>query len=442
MKIQINSIKIAERQRLDMGDVSELADSLTRLGQIHNIGIRAEDNQLVWGMRRFLAAKSLGWTEIEATVREGLSYENEQEIELEEDCIRKDRTWQERALSIAKLYRIKNRQHNGTWGYREMAEYLNEDKMSTYYLVNIADGLEVTPKDEELWAATGMYKAIEVLKNRVEKQATNEIERRREANQYVAKQVEALKISHPKIFADAASPVSNPNQTPLKKLSLAKRASLYNKAYEHLGPPNTRLFYENKNNREFITGFWFVGGANISDLYGSYQIEYLRRIGTLFPDSRRTIHLFVGNIPASENYLRVGLPQGDTHPDIECDAHELSSKLPFKCDLIYADPPYSIEDSEHYQSGMVNREKVLEECALVLNEDGFIVWIDQALPVFKNELLQFVGAIGYIRSTGNRFRIVSLFRKAKTCLSTESKQETQPTNSPSPLEPLQKPPIA
>jgi 16S rRNA G966 N2-methylase RsmD len=163
--------------------------------------------------------------------------------------------------------------------------------------------------------------------------------------------------------------------------------------------------------KEFVFGHWFVSGGNISDLYGSYQVNYLKRIETLFPDAEKVVHLFVGSLPPSNKYVRVGLPQGDSKPDIECDAHELSSHLPFKADVIYADPPYSKEDSEHYANCMVNRERVLEECALSLADNGMIVWMDQALPVFKNALLRYVGCISYIRSTGNRFRCVCLFQK-------------------------------
>ena len=53
----------------------------------------------------------------------------------------------------------------------------------------------------------------------------------------------------------------------------------------------------------------------------------------------------------------------------------------------FADPPYSIEDSEHYANAMVDRKKVLSECAIVLRPGGYVVWIDQALPVFANEEL-------------------------------------------------------
>jgi len=231
-------------------------------------------------------------------------------------------------------------------------------------------------------------------------------------------------------------PVQLPDKTPAKHLSLRERSMAYTQAFNHLGPPNTPLFYINKDGREFIHGFWFVGGGNISSFYGSYQIEYLKRINSLFPDvkgKQEIVHLFSGSIPLCDDYTVVGLPDNDGHqPDIICNAEQLSSGLPFQPFLIFADPPYSIEDSEHYANAMVDRKKVLSECAIVLKPGGYVVWIDQALPVFANEELNLVGAIAYIRSTGNRFRVVSIFRKP-IC------QPNTISSNASPLTPLQNP---
>src|SRR6266850_1891871 len=200
-------------------------------------------------------------------------------------------------------------------------------------------------------------------------------------------------------------------------LTLQQRADNYNTAFSHLGPPNTQLKIESKNGKQFVHGFWFIGGGtgNISDFYGSYQSEYLDRITSLFPDRRgrkEVVHLFSGSLPPSDSYTRVGQdPTGQYKSDVECDIHNLSSYLAFNPGLIYADPPYSKEDSEHYQNSMVNRPRIVEECGLVLKPGGFLVWMDQAMVVFSNNTFRFIGAIGYIRSTGNRFRMISIFQK-------------------------------
>lgn len=194
----------------------------------------------------------------------------------------------------------------------------------------------------------------------------------------------------------------------MKPLTIPQRATLYNKAYPQLLPLSTGIHA----GRIFVSGFWFVGGGNVSGFYGSYQTEYLERITSIFPDASSVVHLFSGSLPPSDAYVRVGIDYTGKHKsDLEIDAHQLSSYLPFKPDLIYADPPYSKEDAEHYQSGDLNRAKIVEECAAVLQPGGFLVWMDQALPVFSNDVIRMVGCISYIRSTGNRFRCVVLFQK-------------------------------
>lgn len=188
----------------------------------------------------------------------------------------------------------------------------------------------------------------------------------------------------------------------MKPLSLYERANLFHKAFPQLAP----LQYH----EGMLYGFWFLGGSRHSSFYGSYHNNYLDRIECMFPDAEKVVHLFSGSLPYSEKYTRVGMGEGEK-PDIVGNAENLASFLPFKPDLIYCDPPYSVEDASHYKTGLINRQRVLKEVATVLQRGGYCVWLDQALPVFSNEEVKLVSLIGYIRSTGNRFRVVSIFRK-------------------------------
>lgn len=63
----IDQIKINGRARAEVGDIESLARSMKKLGQLQPIGVGA-DGVLVFGGRRLMAARSLGWTEIEARV--------------------------------------------------------------------------------------------------------------------------------------------------------------------------------------------------------------------------------------------------------------------------------------------------------------------------------------------------------------------------------------
>ena len=194
----------------------------------------------------------------------------------------------------------------------------------------------------------------------------------------------------------------------MKPYSIHQRASFFNESFPHLNP----LHVDTVASKPFIVGYWFLGGGNISQFYGSYTTEYLQRIQSIFPDAGKVIHLFSGSMPASPDYTRVGQdPTGQYKSDLEIDAEQLSSHLKFNPDLIYADPPYSVEDAEHYKIGLVDRRKVVSECAQVLQPGGYLVWLDTALPLFQNKEINMVGAINYIRSTGNRYRCITLFRK-------------------------------
>ena len=194
----------------------------------------------------------------------------------------------------------------------------------------------------------------------------------------------------------------------MKPLTLHQRCEKYNNAF-----PPPPLHVDRFAGKEFIHGFWFLGGARHSDFYGAYHNEYLSRVTCLFSDATKVLHLFSGSLPAG-NYTRVGIdPTGlGKTADIIGNAENLSSFLPFNPDVIYADPPYTRQEAEEdYQVSLVNGPRVVDECALVLQPGGFLIWLDQRLPVFSNERLRLVGVISYIRSRGNRFRCVCVFQK-------------------------------
>ena len=48
----------------------------------------------------------------------------------------------------------------------------------------------------------------------------------------------------------------------------------------------------------WITGVWFMGNSyqKRDAYYGAFQGNFLKRIAALFPDRRRTLHLFAGRV--------------------------------------------------------------------------------------------------------------------------------------------------
>jgi len=159
----------------------------------------------------------------------------------------------------------------------------------------------------------------------------------------------------------------------------------------------------------WLGGMWVLGNDyKGSGYHGSFPPNYLKRVMALFPDAQEILHLFSGSLPPG-NYVRFDSNGGG---DVTGDAHELSRHFdPGTFDLILADPPYTAEDADHYGTAMVNRNKVLAECVKVLQPNGFVIWLDQMLPMFKKAEMHLCGAIGIVRSTNHRFRVASFFRK-------------------------------
>jgi ParB family chromosome partitioning protein len=107
MQVPIEDIKVKRRIRKDLGDISALADSLKRYGQINPITISPK-NVLIAGERRFEAAKSLGWRTINAVILDlpdSLSY---LEYEAEENFQRRDFTPEEAEEAARRIYRLRN----------------------------------------------------------------------------------------------------------------------------------------------------------------------------------------------------------------------------------------------------------------------------------------------------------------------------------------------
>lgn len=192
----------------------------------------------------------------------------------------------------------------------------------------------------------------------------------------------------------------------MKSTSLAERACYYNRAFPKYPPLVTT--------ERWLYGIWMIGNnyQSANQFYGEYPPSYLQRIYSLFPDAQGILHLFSGSIRIDHEAEITFDINPELNPDIVGDAHRLSTYFESNYfDLILADPPYSAEDSEHYGTPMVNRNIVVKECYKVLTPGGYLVWLDQVLPMYRKSEVVLDGTIGIIRSTNHRFRIVSIFRR-------------------------------
>ncbi len=90
--VPISTIQVGRRHRQDLGDIPALARSMKEIGLLQPIGL-TPDNRLIFGERRILAARTLGWEEI-AVVR--VHIESIVLGEFAENELRKDFTPSER----------------------------------------------------------------------------------------------------------------------------------------------------------------------------------------------------------------------------------------------------------------------------------------------------------------------------------------------------------
>ena len=147
-----------------------------------------------------------------------------------------------------------------------------------------------------------------------------------------------------------------------------------------------------------------------SEFYGGYPATYLARIRALFRDKKRTLHLFSGMVDTKTfpgDTVDIVAEYNPTYID---DAQTLENVPVEKYDLVLADPPYSVEDADHYMTSMIKRNKVMRALSR-LPAGAHVVFLDQVLPQWRKDIFDLVGVVGIVKSTNHRFRVCCIFRR-------------------------------
>lgn len=162
-----------------------------------------------------------------------------------------------------------------------------------------------------------------------------------------------------------------------------------------------------------VVGTWIMGNDYRvkSTYYGGYPAGYLKRIKSLFPDKQNVLHLFSGKVDTVIFPGKTVDVNPDTQPDYLDDAQHLTSVPLEQFDLVMADPPYSVEDCDHYQTTMVKRNVVMSALGMRLTSGCQVVWLDQVLPMFRKDQFSIEAVVGMVKSTNHRFRVITVFRK-------------------------------
>lgn len=187
-EIPLDSVHIdVARIRQDVGNIDELAQSFQELGQIHAI-LLDEDNTILAGLRRFLAARKLGWQTIRADYFSGLDEITKKRIELEENILRLQLTWQEEVLAKRGIHQLMQGihgksapgEHNpeGAWKVEDTARLLRQSKGMTSMDLTLADAIEYLPGIER---SEGKRAALRIYRKLKETAILSELAKRRES---------------------------------------------------------------------------------------------------------------------------------------------------------------------------------------------------------------------------------------------------------------------
>lgn len=180
LDVPVDNIWIGDRQREDMGDVEQLKFSIDQYGILQPIIVESMPDgryRLIAGGRRLAACKLLKKETIPARTIESLSIAERQEIELEENVIRKNLLWWEQAQAIAKLHKTRREQYlhglpgrlgKFSWGQKDTAETLGFSEATISYNLRMAEEIERYPF---LTKAKNYREAIQMLRDAAAKEA-------------------------------------------------------------------------------------------------------------------------------------------------------------------------------------------------------------------------------------------------------------------------------
>ena len=147
----ISDIVIQDRARMEVGDITSLANSIEMVGQLAPILVD-ENNVLIDGLHRIEALKHLEKEVIEVRVVEGITKDDHVLIELLANMDRKEFAWHEEIDLKAKLHKYWKEfaETSGeTWGYRDTAKRLHCSLGGLSTDLAFAEALKVFPELKE-----------------------------------------------------------------------------------------------------------------------------------------------------------------------------------------------------------------------------------------------------------------------------------------------------
>lgn len=146
-------VERSERQRRELRNIDELAESIQRIGLINPLVI-TQDGVLVAGERRLSAIRQLGWTHVPVQFVEDLSDYELQTIELEENIKRENLPWQDEVAALERFHKLKVT-HEPGWSQEQTADAVGLSRPEVSKKLQVAAHMtnEVVSKADRFSAA-------------------------------------------------------------------------------------------------------------------------------------------------------------------------------------------------------------------------------------------------------------------------------------------------
>lgn len=170
-RIPIASIQVSreDRQRREI-DVSDILESVKRRGVLCPICV-TKSGRLIFGERRLTAARAAGHTEILARIApDDLAPLDLQLLELEENIMRQDLPWQDKARAMLRMYNLRKDEVKDL-SYQNFADSIGYNVQYVYKLIGAAEEME--KGNTRVAEAPSYQKAVNVITRQRERDENN-----------------------------------------------------------------------------------------------------------------------------------------------------------------------------------------------------------------------------------------------------------------------------
>lgn len=183
IEVPLSKIRVKDRQREDYGDLSGLATSINRFGQMQNILVEPEDGDgsyaLIAGGRRLAGLAAAGKATAVAKIYEGQIDDLVlQELELEENIQRKDLTWQEKEKGLAQIHEVKAKlaaKDGRTWSTQDTANLIGVSLRKVQNAIELTKEMKANPEIEKADTAHGAMQRLTKQKDLKRRQTEVEV---------------------------------------------------------------------------------------------------------------------------------------------------------------------------------------------------------------------------------------------------------------------------